>query len=456
MPLSPGTALQNGHYVVDALLDESPNGDLYWGTHVPTGMAFYLQRTPAPENSAHALQRLQGLAFAPQPPLPNPFQVFVEGDGFYLVMGTGLGQPWCHQCQSIPPFAPREALALTRGVAEGALALLQQNLVIDLSPNRLWFNGENPIILTGIVPLPPYPPRLGAPFPLLIHPVQGLAALLYSLLLGKFLTTADTGELVQALKARQPTLSPLIVQAIQRAFEQSEPFSGLPSDSSRAIHQWLDRLPDALPTVPAPKATKTEITPGNKVPKSNVAPQVPAPHSQRPYLALACTAIAACFLGVGTGAAFRLNLTPLPGQVRLNPDQTFPPLSTWSGDTPAATRARYRLEADSAPDNQSVSDWNELSPVTGEEAWSFEEPWESPRQDLDNIPEEAPMPRAGEVVPGEAGLLEPRDEPDASPEDSPPPDVNAPPMKSSPARSTGSAIAPTPAPPAASNESTEN
>ena len=30
MSFAPGTALQNGHYIVDALLEAAPNGDLYW------------------------------------------------------------------------------------------------------------------------------------------------------------------------------------------------------------------------------------------------------------------------------------------------------------------------------------------------------------------------------------------------------------------------------------------
>ncbi|MEB3269578.1 MAG: hypothetical protein VKJ09_13625 [Leptolyngbya sp.] len=141
MPLAAGTALQNGHYVVDALLEEAANGDLYWGTHIATGLSVYLQQlTPAAQDLDPAVQPcLQALAFAPQPPLPQPLQFFVDGDYGYLAMGTHLGQPWSGLGQRRSPATPKAALALVRQAAAGVTWLLQQGLpTVDLSPNRLW------------------------------------------------------------------------------------------------------------------------------------------------------------------------------------------------------------------------------------------------------------------------------------------------------------------------------
>jgi hypothetical protein len=157
MPLVAGTALQNGHYVVDALLEDAANGPLYWGTHIATGMRVYLQQlTPAIAELDGAVQQcLQALAFAPQPPLPQPLQTFVDGEYRYLAMGTSLGQPWSLLARRQSPASPKAALARVRATAQAVTALLDQGLpTVDLSPNRIWLaatDEEDPVVtLTGL------------------------------------------------------------------------------------------------------------------------------------------------------------------------------------------------------------------------------------------------------------------------------------------------------------------
>lgn len=253
MPLLSGTALQNGHYVIDALLEEASNGNFYWGTHVPTGLAVYLQELVTGDTglSPELATCLQGLAFAPQPPLPNPLQLLQEGDRHYLAMGTGLGRPWCYGYRHYSPVAPKAALALTQRTGEAIQTLLRQGLpTVDLSPNRLWVTaGSAPVILTGLT-VPPETSDL--PF---AHPLKGLAALLYSLLTGSLPTVADLPHIGEALSQQCPNLSPLILQGIQQGLGELAPAVTTATASSLAdcIHQWLQTLPDGPPPqMPAP------------------------------------------------------------------------------------------------------------------------------------------------------------------------------------------------------------
>lgn len=253
MPLLSGTALQNGHYVIDALLEEASNGNVYWGTHVPTGLAVYLQELVTGETglSPELATCLQGLAFAPQPPLPNPLQLLQEGDRYYLAMGTGLGRPWCYGYRHYSPVAPKAALALTQRTGKAIQTLLRQGLpTVDMSPNRLWVTaGSAPVILTGLT-VPPETSDL--PF---AHPLKGLAALLYSLLTGSLPTVTDLPQIGEALSQQCPNLSPLILQGIQQGLGELEPVVTTATASSLAdyIHQWLQTLPDGpLPQMSAP------------------------------------------------------------------------------------------------------------------------------------------------------------------------------------------------------------
>jgi hypothetical protein len=467
MPLVAGTALQNGHYVVDALLEDAANGPLYWGTHIATGMRVYLQQlTPAIAELDGAVQQcLQALAFAPQPPLPQPLQTFVDGEYRYLAMGTSLGQPWSLLARRQSPATPKAALARVRATAQAVTALLDQGLpTVDLSPNRIWLaatDEEDPVVtLTGLtVASPDVAPSLA-------HPIRGLAALLHSSLAGHLMDAADLAAWGPALRQQRPDLSPLILEAIRIGLQTD---IGNEQDLRQAIADWLQTLPDAeaILTVPVPAATVSlaveqpadtailspeetprvetsedgpedaspaDTSPEAAVPETAVpetvspapalatateagtdaaaidpsptlsdtveplpnpvpagalattkaAPLAPAPPQQRPqrssgrrlFPALVVTGLVAAIAGVGAGAAWRLAPNGLPGQLRLDPNQSFPPQSDWSGDRPDAGFDRpYLPEGDLERPPIPEPAWDPAT-LPADDPWAIDDPWE--------------------------------------------------------------------------------
>lgn len=374
MVLPAGTALQDGHYIIDALLETAPNGHLYWGTHVPTGMPIYLQALSVTANpDPHTLaKQLQSLAFDPQPPLPYPFQAFQAEERLFIATGTNLGLPWSFLYQFYAPVSTRQALSLTRRVAEGALALIAQGLrEIDLSPNRIWICPmRDRVFLTGLTPVPSKPvPSKPVPskdvaaatdpsetgrdrlFP---QPVQALAALLYSLLTGE-LPPPNPSDIGRSLQPSQFTVSPVIVEAIRQGLSQPAP-----ADWTLAIREWLHLLPDT-PRVAAPMM---RFQPNLSKAGIKHSPEPPAPSRRPIYSALTLTALVAGVAGIGAGAVWRLMPDSLPGKVRFSPEQNFPALSNWSGDNPAPS-----LDASFQQRQRSQQDWSveEWEPIPIEE-----------------------------------------------------------------------------------------
>ncbi|WP_008317677.1 hypothetical protein [Leptolyngbya sp. PCC 6406] len=467
MPLASGTALQDGHYIIDALLEDAPNGALYWGTHIPTGMSVYLQvLTPGTTPLGDTVQRrLQSLAFAPRPPLPQPLQTFAEGDTHYLAMGTALGQPWSQLCRHRSPASPKVALALTRHTAEGVQWLLTQGLPsVDLSPNRIWLPTDGlPVILTGLTSsaLPTPTQELAT----LAHPLRGLAALLYSLLMGQLPELEHLAQCSQTLGQQQPTLSPLIIQAVQAGLGNLSPEAMSSTHQALAdqIGAWLQTLPDSLnpvavtvgataaavrstvgtdapaaPTaafppeakgagpdlalpdpssdlsstsaevsatvavapLPQPNASLQQKNPQQKPRWSKTSPKGPSRSSHRRLsIALLGTALVAAVGGVAAGAAWRLTPSGLPGQVRLDPDQSFPSRSDWSGDRLDATfESPFLPEGDGIRPPISDPAWNR--PPTSDD-WpssDFGSPTDSQNWDADfNSPAPPLTPRSTPV-----------------------------------------------------------
>jgi hypothetical protein len=380
MPLAPGTALQNGHYVIDALLEAASNGDLYWGTHVVTGMQVFVQVFPvAPEMDPAALSaliaRFQGVSFSPQSPLPQPFQL-VTGDDhtLCLVMGTTVGLPWSQQLQKTTAMAPKQALTTIRQVAAAVTWLQEQGIAgLDLSPNRVWMTetGDR-ITLTGL-PQTHLAEAAATPIPT----VQALARLLYSFLLGEWPATDEAEPLKQILQQRLPNLSPLIGQAIYRGAEGLESLSEV-----AAIRQWLSLLPDAGQLGPGQSPqTQLAVRPRDSRPASS-----PSSRS-RVYPALGLTALVAAIGGVTLGTVWRLQPTSLPGAIEFDPNQSFPARADWSGDRPEVTFDTPFVPAREAPGQR--QDWWETDWDTPVEP----EVWEAPASDTDWAEEE------GEVIP---------------------------------------------------------
>ena len=354
MPLAPGTALQNGHYVIDALLEAAPNGDLYWGTHVVVGLPVFIQVFPI-GNLSHddlttLIARLEGIAFSPQSPLPNPFQLFHGDDQtLCLAMSTSVGLPWSTVRQKQPPLSTRQALANIRQLADHLAWLKSQGLRgLDLSLNRVWLSQESATVtLTGLPHA--YLHNFATSDTTPDTSVQALAQLLFSFLTGQILTlptTADSPTPKEQLKALCPNVSPIIATAIEQALASPEPDA-----SPMGVSQWLQQLPDAGTLVPvtAPSQSLPSSSTSPKKAMPEAKPSTPAKQGSWLLPSLAATAVLAALAGGGLGAHWRLNTQSMPGAIKLDPKQSFPAQANWSGDAPEADFNTPYVPRNSAP-----------------------------------------------------------------------------------------------------------
>lgn len=383
--LPPGTALQQGNYLIDALIEAAPNGHLYWGTHATTGLQVYLQVTPlnaAPElpDGQTLADHLRGLAFSPQSPLPSPFQVFSgEHNTLCLAVGTTAGLPWPHARQSRFPMSPRQALRTVRSIAHGAIWLEEQGLpAVDLSLNRIWISPDGDrTILTGI-PLAHINSSQQASPP--ADPLQSLAALLYSCLSGQLPTVPDTESLALLLHNQRPEISPLVIKAIHKG---TQGISAFPAASTTdALQQWLALLPDAQTF----SGGESSLFPAAALPPN--AP--PRQQTGRVYSALTVTALIAAFSGITFGTLWRLNVATLPGAIQFDPEQSFPPQAEWPAEAPEALfEVPYVSEQDSP---ERLEDWGDPGQAAEPTPWdpvSAPSDWAEPLEEP--IPE-TPLP----------------------------------------------------------------
>jgi len=456
MPLPPGTALQNGHYIIDALLAAAPNGDVYWGTHVLSGMQVYIQVVPLAQTTdptalSALMARLEGLSFSPKAPWPKPFQLFPgEGHTLCLAMGMTIGLPWSEAYKIQGGMSPKRALKTIRTVASGIIWLAEQELTdLDLAFNRVWISpmGDR-IFLSGLTPAS----ETGEPFS--EQPgISALARLLASFLLGD-LPPTTASDLIATLRQRRPHLSPLILQAIHQGITAS----ATPSPAT-AIQQWLARLPDADSIRPVNRATTAGSVPPSR-------PRQVKARQGRLYPALGGTALVAAIAGVGLGTIWRLNAARLPGSIQFDPSQSFPSKADWSGDTPAAFDTPYApnqsaptaedwLDSDWGGTVQPDAEWSPEAADLLEDDWKEESaPWPSDEQ-ADSLPPsseefsepETPLNAPAEDLPPETEADPPVIAPETSAPPAPPekvfsnaperkPDAEATPPSSSAAEST--------------------
>lgn len=365
MSLAPGTALQNGHYVVDALLEAAPNGDLYWGTHVVTGMQVFIQVFPvsAESNSSDLsslIARFEGVAFSPQSPLPNPFQLFHgEDQTLCLAMSATVGLPWTSLCATRPPMKPQQALKLIRQIADSVTWLKAQGIVgLDLSPNRVWLSEDGDrLTLTGLpqAHLNVQPDTEAQPD----TTVQFLARLLYSFLLGELPTEAAAEELKTALNQKLPTLSSRLVQAIVQGAQGTEA-----EEAAISLQPWLDQLPDAA-------GAYSQRQPESQLARRPVSAAA-RPSRSKLYSALVGTASLAAIAGIAFGTFWRLNARSLPGAIQFEPDQSFPSQADWAGDRPDVSFDAPYVPAQANPvrrEDWYESDWGDTAE---------ENTWEAP------------------------------------------------------------------------------
>lgn len=443
MPLAPGTALQNGHYVIDALLEAAPNGHLYWGTHVAVGMPVFIQVLPvgtATQNDLSSLiARLEGMAFSPQSPLPKPFQLFRGDDQtLCLAIGTTSGSPWSTLCKHQPPLSTKQALTAIRLIAGSFTWLQEQGLSgFDLSPNRIWLSSDQTTVtLTGI----PYAPQQSDTTGSAVAetPVPALAQLLLSFLTGQSFQPVTPGALDHVAMRHQlqqaaPHLSPVISAAIAQGLHSPE------RESPLTLQQWLDCLPDAGANyqVPTPSQQLTRSHPPRQ-PKVPTAVQTSPRQGSRLLPALAITALLAAIGGGALGTYWRLNAQSLPGAIRLDPQQSFPAQTGWTGDTPEAAFDAPYVPASNPPLRRET--WYE-QPTPSIDAALPETSVNSPVETVDafDTPSltDVTTPRTASPEP----LIEPADQPSVVPSaptpEATPPEIleapNAAPLDSAPA-----------------------
>ncbi|MGD1932798.1 MAG: hypothetical protein ACFB12_28250, partial [Leptolyngbyaceae cyanobacterium] len=416
MSFAPGTALQNGHYIVDALLEAAPNGDLYWGTHVVTGRRVFLQMLPvsSPESSAdlsELIAHLEGLAPSSLSPLPHPFNLF-KGDeqSLCLAIDQTIGLPWSSVCETPAPLSSKQALATIRQIAKGVDWLQQQGLEeFDLSPNRVWLSPSTSDAV-GTITLTGLPHHAGGtPSDAACRsPVSACAYLLQSFLTGELPPTEDAVAVARRLRQQLPTLSPLIAEAI---------IQGRQVGLALTLPQWLEQLPDA-----------SAIAPLSHSPRLSPQPLSQPQRQQRPqsqvYPALAGTALIAAIAGVTLGTTWRLSAPSLPGALQLDPQQSFPAQVDWSGDTPDVNFESPFVPGHSTPPPR--EEWYEEPEILPEEPL-----WESPANAAEwtepgagtapapESPNEAPFP--GNVEPDEVPPPPPSERPPPNPTHPPPP-----------------------------------
>lgn len=339
MTLAPGTALQNGHYVIDALLEAAPNGNLYRGTHVVVGMPVFIQVLTVGESGqshlSNLIARLEGAAFSPQSPLPNPFQLFRGNDQtLCLAMGTTVGLPWSTTRKNGTTLSTKQALETIRRLADSLTWLKEQGITgLDLSDNRIWLSQDlATVTLTGL-PDADLQNFRTEDLPLDTS-VPALAQLLCSFLTGQPSQPLPGEDGITARKQLQqycPNLSPVIVTAIERGLQLSD------GEPPSTLQQWLDKLPDAdggyQVQSPSQQLTRSPST------RANIMPQATNSTPKKGSLllsSLVVTAALAAISGGALGTYWRLNAQSLPGAIQLDPQQSFPTQADWSGDTPEA------------------------------------------------------------------------------------------------------------------------
>ena len=402
MPLSPGTALQNGQYVIDALLEAAPNGDLYWGTHIVTGMRVYIQAIPFSNSTDDSelsalIAHLQGVSFASQSPLPKPFQLFHgEAKTLYLAMGLIVGRPWTLAHRTHAPMPLEQAIHMVKTMASHVQWLGERGLTeIDLSFNRIWVTeSDSRLTLTGLPQKHTHPDSQSLDSATI---VRSLARWLYSCLLGELPEAKDDGVLGAILQQRLPTLNPAIALAVHKGITASSSFT-----PGKAIPEWLVMLSDITSH---PNDADTIRSLGQPSSSSRL-------HRWRLYPTLGLTALVAAIGGATLGTTWRLNAGSLPGDIQLDPEQSFPSQAGWSGDTPNAAFETPYIPGRDTPgtrDDWIDSDWETVEP---EPEWAPEISEESdiPSQEVE-VPEEDTQPVSAPWASMDAGKESPSNKP---------------------------------------------
>jgi hypothetical protein len=371
MTLPTGTALHHGNYVIDAFSAEDAIGPIYLATHIPSGRWVQLrilgsrhpEAIPFPEVRKAFYNYLLTIQAFNHPLFSAHLSGFEDGGVSYQVLDADLGHPLSHIVTPANPVPPQQSIALVRQVAQGLLGLKSLGWQgITLTPDQLWQRPcQATLTFTGFN-LPradPLPMEHQEAFL-----VKGLSYLLYFLLTGK---RAEETQAPLAVDVRHqfPGVPSALDAALQLGCHQDL------SQHPIQLKQWIDLLPasqtqlenpagahrssatraDSVAPTPARTQGPTQGTGGpSTAAVATVAQggstQVMGSQANQPSgpkarkvapVALVLTALVASFSGLGVGLMARLqpsNPASTGSSVRLNPEQSFPPRSDWSGDDP--------------------------------------------------------------------------------------------------------------------------
>mgnify|MGYP006274344523 CR=1 FL=1 len=360
MTLPTGTALHHGHYVIDAFSAEDAIGPIYLATHIPRGRWVQLrilgsrhpESIPFPEQRQAFYHYLGSVRDLHHPLFSGQISGFEDSGVCYQVMEANLGHPLGRFVSADHPISPRQSLTWVRQVAQGLLTLKPLGWQgLTLTPDQFWQRPqETTLTFTGF-DFPSFEPMAEAHQEARL--VKGLSYLLY------FLLTGQRAEQTQAplavdVRNRLPGLPYELDTALQLGSRQDE------NRPSITLTQWMEMLPDLEPLQSASRGpepaksgegyapmtdakalshgSKSLSTPARAAARQTVMAAVvqAPPSSSRKWAtaALICTVLVASCGGLGLGLTARMQPAQSNRSIRLNPEQSFPPLSDWSGDDP--------------------------------------------------------------------------------------------------------------------------
>ncbi|MGD1906168.1 MAG: hypothetical protein ACFB0C_09265 [Leptolyngbyaceae cyanobacterium] len=454
MLLSPGTTLHHNSYVIDALLESAEDGELYWGTCGDRPVyiqARSLKSGPLAVTAINLTEDLQA-PDAPPPCLTGVLDTFIEDQSQYWVMVPEVGQPWSHRARYSGPLTVKQALTKLRQASEGLIWLMAQGInQIPLSPNHIWWcDLDSPLVLTGW--LGNRTLESAAKLDEDFNPQKDLATLLWQFLSGQISPAPAGPELRQQL----PHVSPQLLEGIQLGLNASPtPRVELPA----TLTTWLQSLP-----LPAKNDCLMHSQPERF--NSEWASNRKGSLLSSPGWALTLTALIAALAGSGAGMAWRFAPSSTTSETaRFSPDQGFPALSNWSGDSPEQRRERTEPRSGERWQPQELPQDSGLVPLPQERVLiqsdyldGIPDRWAAPFDDWETP--SAPVRPWRESVPGTNPALTPRPlerpqdgVPSSSPPVSPLPEAIAPEeipeTEPSMAEPAPAIISPEPAPPEA-------
>lgn len=368
MTLAVGTALQNGTYVIDAWVAEDAVGPVYLATDVSKGQWIQLRVLGSrnPENLPDASQRQAFYQYLDQVNSLKQAVFSARLGGFedegvcYQTLTSPLGTPLDRLVTVASPLAPRPSMAIVQRLVEAFEALHPLGWAgLRLTPDQVWYELQEEILTFTGFDLPPAIPRSTDKEQSPLEEsalVRGLTHLLYFLLTGQR-AEATNAPLAVEVRRRHPDL-PTAVDTVlalgsPRLLNGATPTLQAPLPTV-TLAEWKALLPppEQLPPTPAPRAVPQPFTrpatravfnqsdPGAQ-PQTTIdypaQARVPVgatqPHRRSlPMLALVTTGLMATASGLGFGLYARLQPASSASQERLNPNQSFPPLTDWDGD----------------------------------------------------------------------------------------------------------------------------